>query len=143
MPQQAPKPNPMFDRVLGTFDYQIDGVREPAPAFPFSFELGAAGGGKCVELGLTATVGFGPSGLYPALLLQPVKRGIERPLLYLQDLIRNLLNTLRNCPAMLGFERDRLKDEQVERALHQIAWFTHTMTIYIYFVDSQHEGFVA
>jgi hypothetical protein len=31
---------------------------------------------------------------------------------------------------VLGFEREYAKDEEVEGALDQIAWFAHTMIIY-------------
>jgi hypothetical protein len=59
-----------------------------------------------------------------------VERGVERALLHLQDLVRDLLYTLCNCPAMLRLKRDCFQDEQVKGALHEIARFAHTMTIY-------------
>src|ERR1700739_1747222 len=49
---------------------QIDGGRKPVPVCGFLFELGAAGGGQRIELGLAAGPAFGPSGLDSTLLLQ-------------------------------------------------------------------------
>jgi hypothetical protein len=48
----------------------------------------------------------------------------------LQNFIRDLLDTFGDGPAVLRLERDRLEYEQVEGALYQIAWFSHTLTIY-------------
>jgi hypothetical protein len=31
---------------------------------------------------------------------------------------------------MLGLQRDRAQDQQIERALHQIVWLTHLQIIY-------------
>jgi hypothetical protein len=31
---------------------------------------------------------------------------------------------------MLRLQRNRFEDEQIEGALDQVAWFSHTMTIY-------------
>jgi hypothetical protein len=38
---------------------------------------------------------------------------------------------LGNGPAVLGLVADGSEDQEVEGALHQIARFAHTMTIYI------------
>jgi hypothetical protein len=66
----------------------------------------------------------------PALLFKTVQGWVERPLLHLQYLTRNLLYPLGNGPSMFGFERERIEDEQIKSSLHQIAWFPHTMIIY-------------
>jgi hypothetical protein len=51
-------------------------------------------------------------------------------LLDLKDFVGNLLNAFGDGPAVLGLQRDGFEDEQVERALDEIAWFSHTMFIY-------------
>ena len=59
-----------------------------------------------------------------------MKCRVERPLLHLQNLIGDLLNTLGNGPTVLRLERDSFENKQVESALHEIAWLAHSMTIY-------------
>jgi hypothetical protein len=116
--------------MLAGLDHQVDGARKPVPTFLLSYKLSASSSGKLIKLCLTTCVGFVPLRAYPSLLLKPVKCGIKRPLLHLQNLIRDLLNALGDGPTMLRFERDRLENKQVESALHEIAWLAHTMTIY-------------
>jgi hypothetical protein len=41
-----------------------------------------------------------------------------------------LLDAFRDCPAMHRFRRYGSKDQKIERALHQIVRFRHTMIIY-------------
>jgi hypothetical protein len=52
-------------------------------------------------------------------------------LLNLKNFLGDLLNALGNRPAVLRLERDCLEDEQIESPLNEIAWLSHTMTIYI------------
>jgi hypothetical protein len=53
-------------------------------------------------------------------MLEAVERGIERPLLDEQDLVRELLDAARDRPAMERFEGQRLQNQQVEGALHEV-----------------------
>src|SRR5215472_558491 len=122
---------------LHAIDHQIDGVGKPFPAFFLLFQPCPACGGERVELGRTAGLTLTPFGANPALLLQPVQGGIKRSLLHLQHLVRNLLDALGDRPAMLGFERERLQDQQVQSSLYQIVWFAHSMIIYNRIVDGQ------
>src|SRR5258708_32219423 len=39
--------------------------------------------------------------------------------------VRNLLDALRDRPTMLGFERQRLKNQQIERSLNEVGRFAH------------------
>jgi hypothetical protein len=55
---------------------------------------------------------------------------VQRALLDLQHFARDLLNAFRNGPTMLGFKRDGLQDQKVERPLDKIVRFRHTMVIY-------------
>src|SRR5207245_10841266 len=59
-----------------------------------------------------------------------MQRGVERALLHLEHLARNLLDTLGNGPAVQWFERDGFKNQKVESSLHEVAWFSHNMIIY-------------
>ena len=58
------------------------------------------------------------------LFFQPVERRIERPLLDLQYVVRDLNDALGDGPAVHRFERKRLQDEEVESALQQIGRFS-------------------
>ena len=62
---------------------------------------------------------------------------IKRALLDLENFVGNLLNAFGNRPAVFWLERDRLQNQEVERALDKVAWFSHTLTIYNSIVDSQ------
>ena len=68
--------------------------------------------------------------LDPGLLLEAVKGRVKRALLHLQRFFRDLLDALRDRPAVLGLEGERLEDQQVESALYEVAWFAYTMIIY-------------
>jgi hypothetical protein len=53
-------------------------------------------------------------------MLEPVERGIQRALLNLQRVARDLLDAQQDPVAVRRAERDRLEDEQVERTLQQL-----------------------
>jgi hypothetical protein len=127
----------MIGSPLGGFDDEIDGGGEAAPVGGFFFELDAAGGGEGVELGLATGFGFRPLGFDPTFLFETVQGGIERALLNLENFARDLLNALGDGPAVLGFEREGFKDEEIESALDEIVGFAHSVIIYIWIVDSQ------
>src|SRR4051812_31191049 len=46
--------------------------------------------------------------------------GVERSLVDLQDVARDLLNALRDAPTVHGLEREGLEDEHVERPLQDV-----------------------
>jgi len=56
-------------------------------------------------------------------LFESVQRGIKRPLVDLQDVVRNAPNPLRDGPTVHRLEGDGLEDEQIESALHEISRF--------------------
>ena len=107
-------------------DHQSDGVRQPFPLRQLLFELRAAGACQRVELGFAAGIGAAPLGAQPALLFEPVERGIESALCDLKHVFADLLDAAGDGPSMHGFERKRAEDEEVERALNQVGWFAHT-----------------
>jgi hypothetical protein len=116
--------------LLGFFDYEVNGGRKAAPLGGFSFELDAASGGEGIELGLAASLGFGPFGFDPGFAFEAIEGGVEGALLDLEYFARDLLDAFGDGPAMFGFEGDGFEDKEIERALDEIVWFTHTMTIY-------------
>jgi hypothetical protein len=52
-----------------------------------------------------------------------MQRWVERALVDLQHVARDLLNALRDSPAMHGLERERLEDQHVQRALEDVVGF--------------------
>src|SRR5687768_12487000 len=76
--------------------------------------------GDFVIAGLAVVLGSAPERRDEALVLEPVQGRIERPLLHLQHRIAAFLNELGNGVAVRGAKHERLEDEHVERALHQI-----------------------
>ena len=87
----------------------------------------AAGLGEGVVLGPPVVVADGPVGADPAVLFELVQRGIESALAYLKNLAGDLMDALRDSPAVHRFEADdreglevtalepRIEDGHVER----------------------------
>src|SRR5204862_44885 len=101
-------------------DHQSDGVRETFPAFELARELPSARGRERIELRLAARVGDSLLRPDPSLLLEAMQSRIERALRDLQGVPAHLLDALPDRPAVLRFERQRLEDQQIERALNQV-----------------------
>ena len=59
----------------------------------------------------------------PTALLQALERGIERPLIHVEDAARELLNARADSPAVHRLEGERLEDEKVERAPKDVGLF--------------------
>src|SRR5262245_56404909 len=98
-----------------------------APILRFDRELTAAGRGEAVILGAAAQLRDFPLGLDPALVLEPMEGRIERALVDLQDVSRNLLDALGDGPAVLGVLLQRAQDQQIERAGQQIGRSRHAV----------------
>ncbi len=49
-----------------------------------------------------------------------MERGVKRPLVDLQDVLRDLLDPLRNGPSMHGLRLERSKNQEVKRALRDV-----------------------
>src|SRR4051812_42792476 len=90
---------------------------QPVPVRALALQLAPARAGQVVELGVASRLARLPLGLEPAAGFEPVQRGIERPLLDLQDVLRHLLEPLRDGVAVKRTERNDLQDEQVECSL--------------------------
>ena len=62
----------------------------------------------------------------PALLFQPVKCRIKRPLRDLEHLLAGLLNVGRDRPPMHRPQGKRAQNEEIHRALKDVGWLAHT-----------------
>src|SRR5262249_3505999 len=61
-----------------------------------------------------------PARFDPTSALQTMQRRIKRPLLYLKNVTRHLLNALGNGPTMLRTKRERAQDKEVESTLRKV-----------------------
>jgi hypothetical protein len=95
------------------------------PLVGFSAELAATGGGELVELCLAVVVGFAPLAGDEALVFKAVQGRIEGALLDGELVAGDLLDAEENTVAMKRTERDGLKDEHVECALHEVKLIRH------------------
>ena len=111
--------------------HQIDRLRQPIPLPEFFRELLLAVGSQGIEPGHAARFRRLGLGLDPALIFKPVQRGVERALLDLQDIVRNLLDPFGDRPTVHWPGREGLKDEEIEGPLDEIGWFARPLTIYI------------
>jgi len=75
-----------------------------------------AGARQRVELGLPIVVGHTPFRVEPSSGLEPVQGRIQRPLFDLEVASGDLLDAQQDAVPVLRAERDRLEDQQVERA---------------------------
>src|SRR5579864_6194901 len=87
-----------------------------------------------IEFSFTASFRRLPFGGEQLFVFESMKSGIERSLLDLQSLARNLLNSLRDGVAMDGAERSNPQDEEIESSLREIKFVfsLHALTFYIY-----------
>src|SRR5260370_22436457 len=87
------------------------------PVLSFIHKLPVAEFGKRVILGLAVILRGLPGSRDPALIFQPVQRWVKRSLIDLEHVFGNLLDALRDAPAMHRLQFQRLEDQQIERAL--------------------------
>ena len=106
-----------------------DGVGHPRPVLALFGQLAAAGPRQPVVLGLAVVLGRVPLGSIQPACFETMERGIERALIDLQHVSRDLLDALRDAPAVHRLERQRLQDEHVERALEEILFLTSHVRI--------------
>jgi hypothetical protein len=62
-------------------------------------------------------------------MFQAIERRVQRALLNLEAILRNLLNAQKDAVSMQRAERDRLEDQHVQRALQQIDLFCHRLSL--------------
>src|ERR1700751_1222557 len=68
---------------------------------------------------------FAPFGANPSLMLETMQRGIECALIHLEDIVRNLPDSLGNSPAVHGTQRDALQNQKIYGTLDEISWLAH------------------
>src|SRR5262249_15447785 len=119
-------------RPSGFLQHEIDGRGQPLPLRHLPLQVRAARAGERIELRGARAGRVAPLGLDPALLLEPVQRGVQRALLHLQLVARHLLDPLRDGPPVLRLERQRAQNQDVQRPLNQIARLPHVYTSTIY-----------
>ena len=73
-----------------------------------------------IKFGAPIVVRLSPFGLNPSLLLEAMQRGIQRPLVHLQDLPGDLPDALCDSPSVHRLERKSSQDQEVQRALNKI-----------------------
>src|SRR5215471_368984 len=106
--------------ALSRREHAGDRLRETLPAFLFLGELPQAFLRQLVEARLPVVLRGSPGRADPALPLQPVERGIERPLVDLEHVFGELLDALRDPPAVHRGRPEGLQDQHVEGSLEQV-----------------------
>src|SRR4051794_31130052 len=106
--------------ALSMFEDASDGGRDALPACGLFSELLSARLGEAIELRTPVVFGITPGGFDPALLLETVERGVKRSLRNLQHVARDLLQPLRDAPAVHVAGREGSEDEQIEGTLEKV-----------------------
>lgn len=91
----------------------------------FRLESPAPGCREPVILGAAIVLARRPLRVDPAVLLELVKRRVQRALPHPQLFVRHLADSLRDRPSVKGLEREHAKNEEVERALDEIGWLAY------------------
>src|SRR6476661_1193603 len=87
-------------RQLEPGKYARDGARKALPVLRLFRELPASLTGELIELRLPVVFGRTPFRRDQTLLFEPVQRRVERSLIHLQHVFRQLLDALRDTPSM-------------------------------------------
>src|ERR1700730_10287367 len=106
---------------------QLNSGREPLPASQFPIELFPSLARQRVELRCAAEAGILPFRCDPSLMFQTMKGWIEGALADGEDLAGEQLDLFGDAPAVRGFTREQLENQQIEGSLQQIRWFWHPM----------------
>src|SRR4051812_26639891 len=104
----------------GRLDDEGNGSRQPLPLRGFGLQGSSPGCRQLVVLRSPIVFTGRPLGLNPALLLEFVEGGVQRALSHPELLVRHLTDALGDCPAVRRFERDDAKNQEIQRALHEI-----------------------
>src|SRR3954466_6988463 len=110
---------------LAELENRADRRREPIPRRALPSQRSATQRRERIELRAAVVLALAPLRRYPAVLLELVQGGVERPVADLEHLARDGLESLAHRPAVGGLEREHLEDQEVERALYQVSRFAH------------------
>src|SRR5215471_128633 len=113
---------------LGRLEDPSDRGCEAFPTLRLLDELPAAGPRELVKLGAPVVLRVAPVRTDPALGLEPVKCRVERTLVDLEDVLRKLLDPLRDPPAVHRFGGEGLEDQNVESALEKLGFGRHALS---------------
>src|SRR5262245_13463363 len=94
------------------FEHPVHGRRKPVPVTLLLSKLGAALVRQRVVPRTPVVFRGSPRAHYPALLLQPAKRGKEGAWFHDKGSVCNLVNSIGDTDAMHRLELQRSKDEQ-------------------------------
>src|SRR5687768_11167704 len=98
-----------------------DGADDFFPACRLRDQLLAAGGGQAVVLRLAVVLGGTPERRNPTAVFQPVKGGVQGPMLDLKHVLRTALDRVRDGVAVRRADHEDPQDQHVERALRCLA----------------------
>src|SRR5690348_14715824 len=117
LPRNFGTPEPRNLLLAFRFQNSLYGQRHSFPLRRLLAQLALALLRQAVKLRLPVVFRRALLGFNPPRRLEALQCRIERALVDAQHILGNLLDALRNAPAMLRAERERLQDQQVERAL--------------------------
>lgn len=100
--------------LAGLLEDQRDPAGHALPLRALGRELPGALFRHRVKLGHTALLGFPPLGLQVAAFLQAIQRGVERSLLNVQSVARDLPDALGDGVAVNGAEARDFQDQQIQ-----------------------------
>jgi hypothetical protein len=123
---------PLFGCELFEIENARHGGCDLAPSAGFLGQVLAAFGRQGVKPRLTIVRGDAPFGGDPLLRFQPLQGGIERAVIYQEDVFGVQLNGVGDALAVLGSEDEDTQDQEVERPLQQsdaVFFFTIEHTI--------------
>src|SRR4029077_15699572 len=106
--------------ISGHPEHPCDGIGESVPVFGFDVELSASGGCQGIEPRPAAKFRDSPLGFDPAAVFEAMKGWIQRALVYLQDILRDLLDALGDGPSMHSSGSEGSQNQKIKRALQQI-----------------------
>src|SRR4051812_23675894 len=115
-------PSPSSGPPLRRPHHQRDRGREPLPRCGFLFELLTPGASQRVVLRAALLLGDAPLRADPPLMLEPLQRRIQGPLLHQQDVVGELPDARGDRPPVHRLEGQRLENEQIQRALDEVDW---------------------
>src|SRR5580765_1587409 len=110
---------------LGISQHQPNRRRESLPLRRLRLERRAAGLRQLVELRVSPRIRLTPLRRDEPLLLEAMQRRIQRTLRDLQDILRHLLDALRDRPAMLRLGGQGLENQEVQCPLDEVGRLAH------------------
>jgi len=125
------------ERLLSGLEDLRHGGGEGAPSAFLKFQLFAPQPSQFIKLGAAIVLRYSPARGDPVLALQAMERGIQRALLHKQNFAGNLVDALRNRPAVQGLQSDGAENQEVQSALREIdSAVRHSFPYHFYREDS-------